>query len=62
MISTFNIDHSGIVRKTLTYNDGVGKSKVPIREGYIPTPKFTGAHYEFSIKGIVETSDDVGLA
>jgi hypothetical protein len=38
----------------------LGKLKVPIREGYIPTPQFTGAHYEFSIKGTTETGDAAG--
>jgi hypothetical protein len=45
---------------TLTSNDGFGKLKVPIREGYIPTPQFTGARCEFSIKGTTETSDVAG--
>jgi hypothetical protein len=40
---------------TLTSNDGAGKLKVSIREGYILATQFSGAHYEFSIKGTVST-------
>jgi hypothetical protein len=44
------------------FNDTAKKLKVTIKEGYIPTPQFVVSCYKFSINGIVETSDVVGLS
>jgi len=45
----------------LTSNYGEQKLKVPIEEGYIPTPQFTSSHYEASIKGTAHIIDAKGF-